>query len=395
MVGFVGSVVAARSLRPVEMGIMQTLLLIPAYCSFLHLGVFNGLSRDIALHQGKEDHGTVQRIVNSSWWTAKIVAVFGLVIGGVFAGFYWIGGYPHLYLFGMIFVLVNLIAEPLSQHLEIVYLSSRKFRSLGVRLLWQNAVTFLGNLLPLRAGAAGFVAARGVYSASRLAFRWTGVPIKASAPGKMKEVCDLAKIGMPLLVAGALYTFMGVADRSVVACFMTPKDVGYFSLAGIVVAGIQFLPSCLATLLYPRVAACYGRTGSPRSLRRYFWILLVTNVAILAPICLIGYFLVEPVTRHYLPKYIDGIPAAKLACLSSLTLAYFGVTCIIAVVRRNAWYIAAIAASLLLIWLLGGYLVHHGYGIVGAVWARTVATGLLCIFTIAFAFRLTAERGSN
>ncbi len=391
IVAFMGSVIAARYLRPAELGVMQTLMLIPTYCSFLHFGVFNGLNRNIALFLGKGDRNKVQRMVDSSWQTAKAVAVLGFAISAAAFVCYFLNGSPRLYLWGMTFVLLALVAEPFSLHLEVVYLSSRSFKPLGIRLLWQNLATFVGNFLPAVTGVLGFIGARSVYTLSRLAVRWWGVPIRARGPGSLVETRELAATGMPLLIAGTLYAYLGAADRSVIACFMTPADVGHYALAGLVVTGIQFVPFCLATLMYPRVAACYGRTGSTRQLRRYFWVLLGLNVAAVLPMCLVTYLLIGPVTEHYLPAYRDGIPAAKLACLSSLGFIYIGVACIIAVIRRNTPYILAIFAALVLVWLLGGYWVQHGYGITGAVWARAIATTVLCIFTIGFAYWLTGR----
>jgi O-antigen/teichoic acid export membrane protein len=391
VVAVIGNLVAARFLRPEEMGIMQTLMLIPIYCAFLQLGVFNGLNRDIAFYLGRGDSGKVQRMVNCSWATAKLVAAAGLVISVVASACFWAKGASSLYLWGMIFVLLTLVTEPFSTHLEVVYLSSKCFLPLGVKLMWQNLLTMLGSLLPAVAGAGGFVIARSVAAIARFFFRWVGVPIKAVGPGSFQETRKLAVVGMPLLITGTLYGYLGAADRSVIAFFMTPKDVGHYALAGLAVAGIQFLPLCLAALLYPRVCACYGRTGSSRELRRYFWILLGLNVAVVLPICLVAFLGVGPVTQRFLPAYVEGIPAARVACLSSVTFVYFGLTSIIAVMRRNTPFIAIIVVSLALVWLLGGYWVRHGYGIVGAVWARAVASTVLCGFTIGFTYWLTSD----
>src|SRR5687767_14824698 len=53
LAGLIGSFVAAKCLGPAELGTVQSIMLIPAYLCFLHLGVFNGLSRNIAYYSGK------------------------------------------------------------------------------------------------------------------------------------------------------------------------------------------------------------------------------------------------------------------------------------------------------------------------------------------------------
>ena len=393
VMAFIGSLIATRCLAPDEMGIIQTLMLIPTYCAFLQGGVFNGLNRDIALCQGKGDHDKVQVMVNSSWLTAKAVALIGMLISLVFTAYYVLTGSPALYLWGMVFVFLTLVAEPFSQHLEIVFLSSRQFERLGVRVLWQNAITFVLGFLPLVAGALGLVAARCGYILSRLALRCRGVPIRATGAGSLGQIRELAVIGMPLLFAGVLYMYLGVADRTLVAWYLTPHDVGNLSLAGLVTTSIQFVPACLGTLFYPRIARCYGETGSAAKLRRYFWILLGASVAAVVPACVGIYFIIGPLTEHWLPKYTGGIPAAQVACLSSLGFMYIGVSGVIAVVRRNTPYVLAHLFALLFVWMLGGYLIRHGYGIMGAIWARAIAMLLLCAFSLGFAFWLTAVPG--
>jgi O-antigen/teichoic acid export membrane protein len=394
VVGVVSTVIAARFLRPVDLGIMQTLMLIPIYAAFLHLGVFNGLNRDIAFYQGRGDNEKVQRMVNSSWAVAKLVALAGIVISVGVTVYFWATGAPSLYLWGIIFVLATLVAEPLSMHLEVVYQSSRSFRPLAVRAIWQNLVTLLASFLPALAGAAGFVMARVIAAASRLSFRLFGVPIRATGPGSSEETRELARVGMPLLITGTLYTYFGAADRSVIAFFMTEQDVGVYALAGLAVTGVQFLPMVVVTLLYPRISALYGRTGSAHALRRYFWILLGSGAAVVAPVCVLAFYLVDPVTKRFLPAYAEGVPAARLASLASLSFVYYGLTSIIAVLRRNTQFIIAIGVALAVVWILGAYWVRHGFGILGAVWARTVASTMLCLFTIGFTYWLTRDGGT-
>ncbi len=389
VVAFLGSIIAARYLTPEDLGIIQTLMLIPTYLGFLHLGVFNGLNRNIAYYLGRGDDIKVEKMVNSSCAVAKYVALVGAVfsVGLTFYFIWW--AYPPLYTWGMAFVSLTLLAEPFSQYMEVMYLSTRNFRVLGLVLLCQNVIVFLGNLLPALVGALGLVAARIVYTGARFFMRWLWYPFSSSGRGSFQEMRYLSITGMPLLIAGTLYAYLGVADRSVVACYLGPKEVGHFALTSLVVFGIQFVPQCLATLAYPRIAAQYGRTNSSRHLRRYFWLLLGLNGAVVLPLCILAFWLIGPLTRRYLPNYVVGIEAAQIACLSSFAFIYIGVAAIIAVLRRNTLYILAIAFSLILVWVLGVFFVQHGYGIKGAVWARAIATSLLCIFTICYCYWLT------
>ena len=395
IVSLLASCIAARALPPHELGIIQTLLLIPAYLSVLHLGVLNGLNRNIAIYRGRGDSTKVQSMIDSSWRTAHLVAIAGVGVCLAFAAYYLLTSQPRLYLWGLSFVLCTLVLEPYSQHMDAVFLSSRNFQRLATALLWQNVLTALTSLLPLRLGAAGVIVARIVYIASRFAVRLRGLPLPATGRGSWAEIRELAATGMPLLLAGTLYNYLAVADRSVVAWKLGARAVGQLSLAGMVLTGLQFVPLCVALVFYPRVAAHYGRTNSPGSLRPYFWKLLAANLVPLVPLSCAAYWLIRPVAQRFLPAYVPGIQAAEWAALSSLSFAYMGVSAIIAVLRRNTPYIVCMAACLGGVWLMGVWSVERGLGIMGVVGARAVASSVLCVFTIGYAYWLTAESDSS
>jgi Na+-driven multidrug efflux pump len=42
-----------------------------------------------------------------------------------------------------------------------------------------------------------------------------------------------------------------------------------------------------------------------------------------------------------------------------------------------------------MLWLLGLVFVQEGYGIEGVAWARFIATGFLCVFSLAYSYYLT------
>ncbi|HVZ64219.1 MAG TPA: lipopolysaccharide biosynthesis protein [Opitutaceae bacterium] len=392
VVALIGNLVAARHLAPQEFGILQTLLLIPTYCSFLHLGVFNGLNRNIAFYSGQKNFERVELMVSTSWSVARGVAALGFVLSVGLAAYYAWAGYPRLYATGMIFVAAALVCEPLSQHLEIVYLSTRNFAGLGKRLAWQNLATFVGNLAPVVAGAAGFIVARVVYVGSRLAVRAWGVPVRPRGRGSVDEARDLMVTGVPLLLIGTLYSYLGAADRTIIACYMSPADLGHYALAGIAITAIQLVPFCIATVAYPRMASAYGSSGSARALRRFFWPLLGSTLLTVVAMASVLFVVLEPVVRTYLPAYQEGIGAAKMACVSSVAFVYISVANIIAVVRRNTPYLVAHLVALGIVWLLGRELIHAGYGITGVVWGRTAGMGGLCLFSLCYAYYLTSER---
>lgn len=102
-----------------------------------------------------------------------------------------------------------------------------------------------------------------------------------------------------------------------------------------------------------------------------------------------SYFLIGPITEHLLPNYIAGIDAAKIYSLGSIFLVYFGPSMIIPIVRRNIPLMIGYALAILMLWILGLALIREEYGIEGVAWARFIATGFLCVFSLAYSYYLT------
>lgn len=393
--GLFASTVASRFLSPTEMGIMQTVALVPVYCVFLSCGVFNGLSRDIGFHVGRQDSARVQDLINASWATAWVVGLVGLALSIVLAGYFLLFEYPLLYLSAMLFVGVHLLLEPFSLHLDVVYLATRSFGSLGRRNLTLNALFLVASLLPIVAGALGFVASRLVFIVTRYISRAIGHSPKATARGSLRDATSLAKTGIPLATAGVLYSYLNAADRSLVATMMKPEDVGLYTLSTLVIAAVQFTPFCIASIFYPRVSACFGREGNSAALRPYLWSSIGADLVAVVPIGIILYFTIGPFTRRFLPAYIDGIDAAKISCLGSFAYIFVSASTIISATRRNAPYIICLVVSIALVWILGSYLISNGYGLAGVAWARVGATAILCTAALTISFLITRSESTK
>jgi O-antigen/teichoic acid export membrane protein len=356
------------------------------YCSFLHFGAFNGLNRNIAFFSARSNSAKVQAQIDASWAVAKHLSSFGLALTFLLLIYFLATTRSHSYIACILFVGFALVLEPRTQHMEAVFLSSSSFHLLGRLLHYQNFLTFCANFLPFLLGLPGFIISRVVFFVTRFTTRHYNVPITPSDTGTISDARELAATGFPILCAGMLFNFTTSADRTLIALRLGPEDVGKHSLASLVFQVCLFLPTCVATVYYPKLAAAFGRTNDPGVLRPYFWRLLLINIAVLAPICSLSYLLISPLTRHFLPDYVDGIPAAQFSAVSSFALVSLGPATIFAVTRRNSAYILAILAALLTAWFLGNHWISEDYGILGATWAKAISIAAVSFFTLVFAY---------
>ena len=385
------NIIAAAFVPPKDFGIIQTVMLLPTYFSFLQLGIFNGLGRELPFRLGMGDGSAAQAIVDSSWKGAKAVCLVGLVFSLCVLAYYLFAGYPVLYLIAIIPAAVTICTDPLFNHLEGVYRGCREFTKLGKALVVHNLVSLVASLLPIVGGAVGFAISRMIQSWIRIAARSPQVPMKPAGPGTWEGIRGLSRVGLPLLASGTIYNYLGVADRSLVAAMMGPEDVGRLTLSALGINAIQFIPVMIGSQLYPRISAEYGRTGSPSALRRYFWIGFQLTLGAVVPTAVLGYLFVGPFTRAFLPKYLEGIHAAELSSLGCIGFVYYAISGIIATLGKTTLYMAFMLVSYVITWTIGVYLLRHGSGIEGAAIARMIGNAVLCVATLVYAYHLTGE----
>ena len=365
-----GNLLAARVVDPADMGIIMRLMLVQNYLALLHLGVFSGLQRNVPLELGRGDEQRLDRQVAASWWMARWTALVGLAVGaGVVGVVLWLR-LPMLHFWAAMAMTSTLVCLPFTTHFDVLYRSLRQFR----RATWVMSVgaglSALACLLPLWWGAMGLAGRYFFTALAVLAPRWWGNPRPVVVPMDRPTLGELIRIGFPIMVCSQLGGLFNVADRSVVAARMSEADLGMFQLASLVATGLQVLPNTLGMILLPRVARRYGETSDPASLRKFVWQGALVGLAAIAPAVLFFYFGMGTLARVFCPKYLPGVPAAEITCLSMLTFAASGVGAVITTLRGNTGLILVTGTGLALVWLGGWLAISAGAGIVGVAWVR-------------------------
>ena len=80
IIGMINTIIASRYIDPSEMGVINKYLLISTYTSFLQLGVYNGLNRNIAYYKAKGDMQLVQSMVDTSFLVGKIISLINVLL---------------------------------------------------------------------------------------------------------------------------------------------------------------------------------------------------------------------------------------------------------------------------------------------------------------------------
>jgi len=390
-VNLVYGILVFRYLPPAMTGILGTAALLPSYLIFTHGGVLNGMQRELpfALGQGdrsKADHllGITSTIAMLAGWISAIVCLAAALVS-------WIWGQHPMLALAYLGAAFTAFAFPVVMQIDTGLRAEDRFRRQGWAVLNTSFVSLAACALLPAAGAAGAVLRGVLVSVAALLLRLRSGVWRPVLPVDWTGTLALARTGWPLLASATLGGWMMVADRSVVALMMSKEAMGEFQLAGFIVNSMAMVPVSLTLVLFPKIARAYGEHRSRRKLRRFVWISLAFNAFTLLPLSGITYAVIEPLVLRFFPKYAAGIPSAHIACLTCVFWIYAGSGSVIGVTNRMAPYLTMLGVSLVLTWAGAAFLIHNGYGINGAAWARLAGTVLMCVFTLGYSLYLTSR----
>ena len=394
IVGLWASVLTAKFLLPQELGSIQAIMLILPYAAFLHLGVINGLNRNLAFYIGRNDRATAQRMVNATAFVVNIISGIGLLLGCIILGIkFYSTPKNQIEIYASIALLSSLIFIHQGYYLNSLFCGGQQFHQLGKLTFIENGIRFLYSLLPAAFGWVGRIIGETIRPMIGFALRYKYRPYKPDKSGfSSQDIKLLLHAGTPLLITGYLYVLFLVADQSLIALHFDKIQLGYYSLSRLIITALMIVPTTIGTMLYPKASALYGQTGNPHALKPFFWKALLFNAVVFIPICCIAYFLLEPIVRMFLPHYVAGLEAAKINILTSITLISMGPSVIAGVLKKMIPVLFFYTIAIGIIWGVGQYLcVNQTPTIEMIAWLRFfVATGL-SIVIIGYNYYLTTK----
>lgn len=347
---FVASIIATAFIDPLDMGIIQAVLLVQVYISFLQLGVFNGLNRNLAYYKAKGDAELVQDMVNTTYTVSYVVALIGFVLSLVVFFFFLVTGRPIIYLLSSVLLGLFLIFVPLSNAIETTYRSGQEFKKLGVIKNYETTLYAGLSLLPIILGYLGKIIADGTKNIIGYIMRYTKRPYHQTGIGSKSSLFLLIRTGLPMLISGYVWTVFLTCDSTYIARNLGMENLGLYSIANYVIMALMMVPSALNSLLYPKASARYGASGNVNCLKEFWKKSLLLYIVILVPLSIMLYFILPYMVEYLMPKYTNGVKAAQYSLLSCMTFISMGPAVLFGTLRRNTLNIIVLSLSVVLFW---------------------------------------------
>lgn len=390
VITMLSALVACRYIDPSDMGVMQGALLFVTYSTFLPLGVYNGLNRNIAYYKAKDNQEKVQSMVDTSFFVSYIVlsicSIAGLInlIWNLFCG-------DKIHIYAALLLFLSLIAGNFSTHYEVTYRSGQEFKRLASIKNKETLCTFVLMFLPILIQSLGYVISHSAKVLWGLVLRIKDSPYSYCKTQSWESYKELIRVGFPLMVGTYLWSLMAVADQSYIAVHMPSEQLGLYNIARQCTTVMMVVPTALSTLLYPKAAGIYGKNDTAQSLQKYWLKSLGLLSGVLIPIVVLSYLLLPFFVELVMPKYIGGIGAGRIAILTGLTYIYMGPSVIYGTIRKNIINIILIGLMVCLFWTLTSLFPAYYNSIESIAWLRFFLFFAYMLFTLCITFNYTRK----
>jgi O-antigen/teichoic acid export membrane protein len=368
---FTVALIAAKKLGPVTWGVWQLLYLILAYSSFIHLGVINGMNREIPVLNGSGDQKSVRLIrsvvlgsvLASSLMAGLVIFVFAFSIDAVPAAgpLRWM---PML-----------LVVYLLHRYLEVYLRSDKLFGHVSLQQLFL-AVVFPTIAIPLliAQNLPGYIIGQSLAIFLTCLFITMSSPIRLRLRFNLAETIRLLKIGFPIMTAGILYALMMTVDRVIISTLLTMQQLGYYSLSILVMGSLTLIPMVVGQQIYPRMAEAWGRTSTCKELAPWIRRQIIMSIGLTAPMIVAAYIILPPIVQQFLVDYVPGITAMKITLVAPL---FWGLTSafgnFLNTVNKQTYLLLFQALAVCLNIILNVILIQLGLGITGVAIGTTTA----------------------
>jgi len=315
---FLANVFSAKILGPEIFGIWNFLYLFIIYGSFLHLGVLNGMGRQIPYYIGDKKPEIVEKIKKISFVVVVGAGIFFFLCSVVSIFFI-----KTNYLIKICLPLTGLLflTSEIQAYTRMYLRSILDFKALSKQFI-ASGFFLMMLIYPLVKlfSLPGLILAQ-IFSFGIATILFLNPPKIDLALLSEKEISyPLIKIGFPIMMAGYLYMLLTSLDRWIIAGYLGTKQLGYYSLVIITLGVITLLPRVISTLIYPRMVKEFGHTRDERNLVCYVKKQFLGSYVVAIPLFLLFYLLFPSFVKKFMPAYIPGIEAMKIVLWGTLFL---------------------------------------------------------------------------
>ena len=338
--------VVARFVEPSVLGLFNSFSIPIGYARSLQLGVVNGFKRELPYYTGKGQPERARELAATAqtWalFTGSLLALGLAVVGAV----QLYRGRLDLTTGWLAYAVQGFIIFYAQNYLDATYRTLGEFSRLALVKISESVVSLLSTVFAALFGFYGLCLRLLAIEFTNLALLWRWRPVRVKPGWNRADFKHLMRVGLPIYITGQMYFLWGVADANLVLIFGGARQLGLYSLAGLVNSTFVMIPVSLTQVLFPMMTQRYGSTGRISELYRMAGAPSLMVFGLMLPLVAAAWFLIPPAVGWLVPKYVGGIAAAQWTLITALIMSFTPINNIFNIIRRNELYLIAIAAGL-------------------------------------------------
>lgn len=338
----VSGVIQGRLVAPATLGLFNGIGLVLGYVPVLQLGILNGLNRELPYFVGKGDRQRVQELASAAQAWALVVggavflALFGIAVGQLAHGEMWKAAAWSTNAVLAAYLFYN------TYYLQMTYRTSHDFSRLALAGVLDSTTGLILLVLVALFNFYGLCLRALLIGTVSLAFLFFWRPVRVAPKWNFGHLKHLLKIGAPIYGAGTLFSWWTVINSTLVLKYAGVEGMGLYAMVLLASAPLDFIPSAVAQVVYPRLAEQYGKSNSIKDLIGITRKPILLTSAGLIPVTAAAWLAVGPFIRLLVPAYAAAIPAMKWSLLLPIVNSFGSLNNIFNVVRRQHLYVTAL-----------------------------------------------------
>lgn len=306
-------------IKPEEIGIWNTYLLIQTYAVFLQLGIYNGLNRELPYLYGKNDTEKITQLAETSLWVSRICIYISIVVIATIIPFVIkYNGIDSLNFKSIIGIGIITMAFFYQNYLTVTYRTNKHFNLLARNYFIQTFLLIATLPIVYFFGIEGMIIRYSFLSLSIAFMLHIFRPLKVKSKFTKSAFIELFKTGFPIFGFGYIQGINKTINKVVLLFLGGTIAVGYYTPAISILGIMKMLPQSLGQYLYPKMSYELGKTGDKKKLWTWTWKSNAILFLSLIPLVAIGWFLLPWLIHNYFPNYNNGTFAAQLALISGI-----------------------------------------------------------------------------
>jgi O-antigen/teichoic acid export membrane protein len=351
-----GSVLQARCVAPSTLGLFNGIGLVIGYTPLFHLGILDGLNRELPRYVGKGDQQHAKDLAAAAQaWAIAVGTILGVALLMV-AGWQLAHG-KFMLAFGWLTNAITAFLYLYTGYLQMTYRTSQDFARLALVGVLGNAVALVLVVLVAFLNFYGLCLRAIIVSVLSVLLLYYSRPLRVGPRWNLGHLKHLLTIGAPILGVNYLYAFWGLLNATLVLRFMGTEGMGLYAIVAMASSSFELLPNAVEQVLYPRMSEQFGRTNQVHDLGAIWHKPMLLTVVAMVPMTVLSWWLAEPVVRWVAPAYVGAVPAIQWSLLLPLASSFAPVGSFFNVVRRQDLYVTAILLGMVvyggsLCWLI-------------------------------------------